>query len=209
MPKSSLDWLGIASLWIGALILAIKTGDVPLIEGAPGFLASSAWGYVPFALVSMSGALFLYRALAPSRAPAATAPSDAEQMPAVILLEKEPKEPRLTLHMEHPDISVTQALKIVAESAWAKERQASREDCLREMRDKLAAHRLTAFGRREAEAVIEPIPWKMWPAMRLDADDKAAIMQETVEGVFSDLQFDKSYVKSIWPLPRGPNSWMA
>ena len=35
MPKSQLDWLGIVALWVGATVMAIKAGDLPLMTGAP------------------------------------------------------------------------------------------------------------------------------------------------------------------------------
>lgn len=50
-PKSQLDWLGVVSLWVGALLLAIKAAGVPLMTGAPTILAAGFWNYVPLALI--------------------------------------------------------------------------------------------------------------------------------------------------------------
>lgn len=68
MPRSSLDWLGVVSGWVGALIMALKAGDLPLLSGAPAFLASDVWAYLPLALISLAMAIFLYRVVRPSTA---------------------------------------------------------------------------------------------------------------------------------------------
>jgi len=64
VPKSQLDWLGVFGLWLGALIMAIKTGDIPLIHGFPSLFVSPLWGYVPFGLVTLYGVVALMRARA-------------------------------------------------------------------------------------------------------------------------------------------------
>ena len=68
------DPLSLTLLWIGAAIMAIKAGDLPLIEGAPMWLASRAWGYVPFVLVTFYLVVALYRALHPAAARSVTLP---------------------------------------------------------------------------------------------------------------------------------------
>ena len=32
MPKSQLDWLGVVSLWVGAVVLASKSAEAPLMS---------------------------------------------------------------------------------------------------------------------------------------------------------------------------------
>jgi hypothetical protein len=115
---------------------------------------------------------------------------------------------RLTLPGETPGLALDRAMRIIALSRWALEHNASDVACMRELRDKLAAHNLTAFGRRTKDAVIEPIPAQMWPRMTLDVDANAAIMSESLEGVFSGLQFDKDMVLRLWPQLKGGHSWM-
>ena len=66
MPKSQLDWLAVVGLWVGAIIEAIKAGDLQLITGAPGWLASHSWGYVPAILVTLYVVLALYRQIRPA-----------------------------------------------------------------------------------------------------------------------------------------------
>jgi hypothetical protein len=61
LPKAHFDWFTVATLWLGAAIMAIRTGDIPLIEGMPAFFASALWGYVPFVLVSLYGIVALWR----------------------------------------------------------------------------------------------------------------------------------------------------
>lgn len=61
LPKSNLDWLSVASLWLGALIMAVKAGQIPLVEGAPLWLTSNVWSYVPFGLITFYGGMVLWR----------------------------------------------------------------------------------------------------------------------------------------------------
>lgn len=65
MPKSNLDWLGIISLWLGALIMAIKAGDLPVVGGFPTWLSASFWSFVPSILVTIYLSLALFRFLMP------------------------------------------------------------------------------------------------------------------------------------------------
>jgi hypothetical protein len=69
MPKSLLDWMGIVSLWIGAIVFAVKSLDAPLPGVAPSFLAAGFWNYVPLVLVTIALAIFLYRLLSPAAPP--------------------------------------------------------------------------------------------------------------------------------------------
>ena len=68
MPKSTLDWLGVVSLWIGALVFAIKSVEAPLMPGAPSFLASEIWNFAPLSFVTVALAIIVYRQLHPLRA---------------------------------------------------------------------------------------------------------------------------------------------
>ena len=74
MPKSQLDWLGIASLWIGVVIAAIKAGGLPLMNGAPSFFAAQWWNYLPVVLVSIYILIALYRLRSPNRSITTYAP---------------------------------------------------------------------------------------------------------------------------------------
>jgi hypothetical protein len=111
----------------------------------------------------------------------------------------------LTHRGESPDIDLPRAMKIVMNSTWAKDHTATTPAGLREMADKLAMHKLTAFGRRTDDARIEPIPSKMWASMEIALSEKAAVMRESREIIFRDLQFDRAYVMATWT---GENSWM-
>ena len=62
MPKSLMDWLGVISLWLGAAVIALKSGELPLPSWAPTWLASPWWAIAPLVLVSASVALFIARA---------------------------------------------------------------------------------------------------------------------------------------------------
>ena len=62
MPKGHFDWFAVATLWLGAAIMAIKAGDLPLIHGMPSFFTSSIWDYLPFALVSLYGVVAFSKA---------------------------------------------------------------------------------------------------------------------------------------------------
>jgi len=66
LPKTSLDWLGVVTLWLGALIMAIKAGGIPAPAGSPAFLSSDLWSFAPVVLVSVAGAIALQRALSPT-----------------------------------------------------------------------------------------------------------------------------------------------
>lgn len=65
MPKSNLDWLGVVSLWVGALIMAIRTGDLSLIVGAPHWLTSQTWDRIPLFLISLYFLVVFYRLIRP------------------------------------------------------------------------------------------------------------------------------------------------
>ena len=65
LPKSSLDWLGVVSLWIGALILAFRSWSAPLPNGAPPFLASNFWNVAPAILLTVALLVFIYRQFNP------------------------------------------------------------------------------------------------------------------------------------------------
>ena len=53
------------SLWFGALIMFIKADGFTIVTGAPPWLASPIWGYVPLVLVSIYVAIAIYRLLRP------------------------------------------------------------------------------------------------------------------------------------------------
>lgn len=61
MPKGHFDWFSVATLWLGAAIMAIRAGDLPLVRGAPTVLTSSFWSYVPFGLISLYGLIALVK----------------------------------------------------------------------------------------------------------------------------------------------------
>lgn len=61
MPKSHLDWFGIASLWLGAALMAIKAAGLPLMQGAPIWLAANWWNYVPLLLLTLYLGIALYK----------------------------------------------------------------------------------------------------------------------------------------------------
>lgn len=63
MPKSMMDWLGVAGLWLGTGIMALKAGELPLPTGAPAWLTSQWWAIAPFPLVTLSIAWLAIRAL--------------------------------------------------------------------------------------------------------------------------------------------------
>jgi hypothetical protein len=78
-----MDRLALAGLWIASAVLAIKTGDLPLMAGAPRFFSSLIWGYVPFVLVSISGIILVFK-------PAAKPPEADPPLPEAIILEPPP-----------------------------------------------------------------------------------------------------------------------
>lgn len=55
-----------AGLWIGAVTLAIKSAGLKPLPGAPAFLSSDLWAYVPVTLVTLAAAVMLWRAIWPS-----------------------------------------------------------------------------------------------------------------------------------------------
>lgn len=62
--------------------MAIRAGDLPLIEGFPSFLSANWWGYVPVVLVTFYLALALYRQFWPHQEiepPSAPAPAPATE----------------------------------------------------------------------------------------------------------------------------------
>lgn len=67
MPKTHLDWFGIAALWFGAALMAIKSAGFALTQGAPAWLAANWWNYVPLFLLSIYFGIAIYRALRPPK----------------------------------------------------------------------------------------------------------------------------------------------
>lgn len=65
MPKSSLDWLAVVSVWIGAIVLAFKSWGAPLVSGAPTVLTAPFWNFIPAVLVSFALGAFIYRQFKP------------------------------------------------------------------------------------------------------------------------------------------------
>ena len=57
--------MGVVGLWLGTIILALKSGDLPLLSGAPSWLTSPFWGVAPFPLVTAALAIFLWRLFRP------------------------------------------------------------------------------------------------------------------------------------------------
>lgn len=90
MPKSQLDWLGVVSLWIGAVVMAFKASDAPLVSGAPTWLAANWWNYVPLVLVTFYLGVALYRHFYPLPSPIPfsieSLPSVPEPAPSVVLV---------------------------------------------------------------------------------------------------------------------------
>jgi len=76
MPKSQLDWLGVVTLWLGAVIMAVKAGGVPLLDGMPLWLTANWWNYIPLVLVSIYLAIAIYRVMKPRHV--ATLPQPVE-----------------------------------------------------------------------------------------------------------------------------------
>lgn len=59
------DWIGVASLVLGALVLALNTAlkDAPVLaSNLPDFLGSSLWGYIPLLLLLFGLLVILVRA---------------------------------------------------------------------------------------------------------------------------------------------------
>lgn len=83
MPKSAFDWLAVASLWVAAIVLAVKTGELTLMDGAPDWLAANWWGYVPAVLLTFYVIAAFYRLLRPVGVEAAPTPYLSENAGAV------------------------------------------------------------------------------------------------------------------------------
>jgi hypothetical protein len=60
LPKTNQDWLSFILLGVGSAVMVIKDRDIELPVGAPSFLASDYWSYVPFALWLLALAIILY-----------------------------------------------------------------------------------------------------------------------------------------------------
>jgi hypothetical protein len=196
-----MDWMGVASLWIGAFVFAAKSVGAEAPSWAPGWFSSGVWNFVPLVLISIAVLLFGRRLAIGWDAAKAT--SNRVEMPSSIALAPEPE--RLTLPMESPNINLPNAMTIVMHSTWAEQHGAKVPDALREMADKLSLHKLTAFGRRMPDARIEPIPHKRWASLEVSLSHKAAVDAKTKEVAFHDLQFDSDYVNGVW---RSADSWM-
>jgi len=69
LPKSSLDWLAVVSLWLGAALFAIRSANLQAMKGAPSIVTSELWNYAPLALLSVALVLMAWRAIRGGRAP--------------------------------------------------------------------------------------------------------------------------------------------
>lgn len=64
-PQSQFDWVAVVCMWIGAVVLAIRSAGAPLLPGMPHALAANFWNFVPAVLLSIAMAIFIYRHLRP------------------------------------------------------------------------------------------------------------------------------------------------
>jgi hypothetical protein len=63
----SWEFLAFVGLWIGAAILALDTGlkQAPNLRRFVAFTEAPLWGFAPFILLTLSGLIFLARAINP------------------------------------------------------------------------------------------------------------------------------------------------
>lgn len=204
MPKTLMDWMGVAGLWLGTAILAIRSGDLALIEGAPEFLASRAWGYVPFTLVSLSAVIFarhLFARAKPAPVPLSHVETILNPIPEFTgALKQAPDAPSTSApkpkqEMEsgqpggRPDTKLVPAFEYVLKaSAWAERHNAKGPMVVREMADKLHMRELTAWGRRQPDGSLEPIPWHIWATAKPNPGNGCAVVG--TQALYYDVQFD-------------------
>jgi hypothetical protein len=100
-----------------------------------------------------------------------------------------------------PDTRMALIFKHMRQSKWAANHVASDVDIDREIRDKLHADALTAYGRVGADGNCDPLRTDVWVSLKLNPKTGNA---ETPDGdpMYYDIQFEGVEVSRLWPALR-------
>lgn len=185
------------SVWIAAIFMGLREG-ADKAGVFPGLVAamSGAWSYLPIGVLALAALIYVVRMFLPER-PHPNAITFVGDGKAVA--KRRAPELALTRQGERPTMALHNALGTILLSRWSREHDATPESCERELRDKLAAHDLTAFGRLTPDSVIRPIAAARWLRLKIDTEGSSAINVDTGAADLCDLQFDREYVLSLWP----------
>jgi hypothetical protein len=126
----------------------------------------------------------LYRMDALAHAPHAPAAEPAEA-------------PKRKAYGGTPDLSLANAVEVIKHSRWAKIHRASRDDCIQELRDKLALGSLDVWGEPKGEGKLQcGFAKEVWGVWGLDPDTNTAT--QNGEPVLTRVQFSSHYVRALW-----------
>ena len=201
-----MDWLGVVGLWLGAAVYAIKTAGLPLMEGAPTFLASDFWGYLPLALLSVAAVIFLWRALRPVAATDHPLPSQAS--PAATPAKPSPRPPwyavAASTHSRwEPNMAVGDvATYLINESAWyARREHLQMRDITAEIQDRLHKGEVTGWGcEHPGDTDLFQVAPAAWGSAEIRLDDDYAFFP--AEGVKAyQVKLARGEVEIAWPRP--------
>ena len=186
--------------------MAVREGadKTPALSG----LATAMGGplsYLPLGVLALAAMVYLATALRGQKPP--TAMEGASVLHETRLREKaanrakagEPSQPSGT-----PNVSLVWAVNHMKGSVWAEENTADDAAIIRELIDKLYLRELSAYGRIGHGGPPGMILWKLWASLTLDINTGNAFIPGGAPMYF-DIQFDRDYVRSLWPQPR---SWM-
>lgn len=207
MPKSNLDWLGVVSLWVGAIIMAIRAGGLPLLQGAPLWLAGNFWNYIPAILVSFYLIVALYRHFAfhPVEQPA---PKDSKAAPSIRIESSSPAQskPRFSASSKneskwHPNTSAQDAARYLASlRKWRRSHYPATEgEVVAELLKALYSGRLTGWAKiHPDDDTYFQVQRAVWNAADLQPQNNYAFFPlAEVSGY--DVQFATGELKAAYP----------
>lgn len=209
MPKSHLDWLGVASLWLGAIIMAIKAGGLPLIQGAPAWLASIWWNYIPIILVTLYVSVALYRALRPvPELNGRKKPTSGMWAAPTVVAVDAPVNPKFVMPTElrskwTPDTSLNDALQYFATEGGQRQYHDTQKKLIDRLISALREGRVTAWGKgHPSDAEMLQITKRFWLNAEVTLTTNYAFSGTLNCGAF-DVRMSMDELRLVWP-PKTP-----
>jgi hypothetical protein len=188
---------------LGAFVLAIKTGSLPLVAGAPSFLASPLWGYVPLILLVLTGVVWLVRSLSARHDPHALITGPISKARSASTAAAPIGAPEI-VWASTPNVDLHTVYGHMVDSVWANNHRHEDENIDQELRDKLHLRRLPVFGRVAVGGALNELTADAWETVRFDPDTGCA-HAPSGEPTYFDIQFDLNDVNRVWPTE---HSWM-
>jgi hypothetical protein len=193
VPKSQLDWLGIASLWLGAFILALKSASFELITGAPSWLAAEWWNLVPLLLISVYLLLAL-RKITSAQKVVALPPDPSSQIAPKLPGFADPQVTKWP-----PDVTFLEAMLYMhREARWGQIKRRTPEVIRETLIDALATSRITSWGRSHPEEPEYQIRSRFWGTVEITLDSNC-VFSKSLNIAAYEVRLCSAQLKAMWP----------